>query len=138
MSYVPSGHTFWVEQASINYEGVTFALNLAVFGSLERYRFYTLIISYSRTQKRALSGALSTGQTLSRRPSICVLSKLSKHVFKQWHSHIQQKQREALIALGKINNGDDFDDTPLAEINTTPLVDVMLVLFVIFLVTHQC
>jgi biopolymer transport protein ExbD len=30
---------------------------------------------------------------------------------------------------------DDVHDSPMAEINTTPLVDVMLVLFVIFLVT---
>lgn len=37
------------------------------------------------------------------------------------------------MAFGKLDNG-EFD-APMAEINTTPLVDVMLVLMVIFLVT---
>ena len=30
---------------------------------------------------------------------------------------------------------DDFDDKPMSEINTTPLVDVMLVMLIIFLIT---
>ena len=30
---------------------------------------------------------------------------------------------------------DDEDDTPMSDINTTPLVDVMLVLLIIFLIT---
>jgi biopolymer transport protein ExbD len=34
-----------------------------------------------------------------------------------------------------IGNFERFDDQPLAEINTTPLVDVMLVLLIIFMVT---
>ena len=38
------------------------------------------------------------------------------------------------MALGGNLNKDDFS-APMAEINTTPLVDVMLVLLVIFLVT---
>jgi biopolymer transport protein ExbD len=37
------------------------------------------------------------------------------------------------MALGSLR--DDQHEAPMAEINTTPLVDVMLVLFVIFLVT---
>lgn len=37
------------------------------------------------------------------------------------------------MALGKLHNGDY--DAPMAEINVTPFVDVMLVLLVIFLVT---
>lgn len=37
------------------------------------------------------------------------------------------------MALGSLR--DDPHEAPMAEINTTPLVDVMLVLFVIFLVT---
>ena len=31
--------------------------------------------------------------------------------------------------------GDDGDDAPMSEINTTPLVDIMLVLLIIFLIT---
>jgi biopolymer transport protein ExbD len=31
--------------------------------------------------------------------------------------------------------GDDSEDAPMSEINTTPLVDVMLVLLIIFLIT---
>ena len=31
--------------------------------------------------------------------------------------------------------GDGGDETPISEINTTPLVDVMLVLLIIFLIT---
>ena len=30
--------------------------------------------------------------------------------------------------------GDSADDTPMSDINTTPLVDVMLVLLIIFLI----
>jgi len=34
-----------------------------------------------------------------------------------------------------IGSGDDDEDAPMAEINTTPLVDIMLVLLIIFLLT---
>lgn len=34
-----------------------------------------------------------------------------------------------------VGPGDDSDDVPLSDINTTPLVDVMLVLLIIFLIT---
>ena len=34
-----------------------------------------------------------------------------------------------------VSPGDDDDDTPMSDINTTPLVDVMLVLLIIFIIT---
>ncbi len=34
-----------------------------------------------------------------------------------------------------VGAGEDNDDTPMSDINTTPLVDVMLVLLIIFLIT---
>ena len=34
-----------------------------------------------------------------------------------------------------VASGDDSDEKPISEINTTPLVDVMLVLLIIFLIT---
>jgi biopolymer transport protein ExbD len=34
-----------------------------------------------------------------------------------------------------VGPGDDAEDTPMSDINTTPLVDVMLVLLIIFLIT---
>jgi biopolymer transport protein ExbD len=34
-----------------------------------------------------------------------------------------------------VGQGDEGDDTPMSDINTTPLVDVMLVLLIIFLIT---
>ena len=34
-----------------------------------------------------------------------------------------------------VGPGDDEEDTPMSDINTTPLVDVMLVLLIIFLIT---
>ena len=37
------------------------------------------------------------------------------------------------MSFGSINDGDN--DTPMAEINVTPLVDVMLVLLIVFMVT---
>src|SRR4051794_30524162 len=42
--------------------------------------------------------------------------------------------RAAPMSLSSRNGGDDLY-TPLAEINVTPLVDVMLVLLIIFMVT---
>ncbi len=39
------------------------------------------------------------------------------------------------MALGPLIGEDEGDDTLLATINTTPLVDVMLVLLIIFLIT---
>lgn len=36
------------------------------------------------------------------------------------------------MAFGSMNSG---DDTPMAEINVTPLVDVMLVLLIVFMIT---
>ena len=37
------------------------------------------------------------------------------------------------MSFGSINSGGD--DTPMAEINVTPLVDVMLVLLIVFMIT---
>ncbi len=34
-----------------------------------------------------------------------------------------------------VGQGDEGEDTPMSDINTTPLVDVMLVLLIIFLIT---
>jgi len=34
-----------------------------------------------------------------------------------------------------VSQGSDEEDTPMSEINTTPLVDVMLVLLIVFLIT---
>ncbi|BAE52355.1 ExbD/TolR family protein [Paramagnetospirillum magneticum] len=39
------------------------------------------------------------------------------------------------ISLGPAGDGEDGDDAVMAAINTTPLVDVMLVLLIIFLIT---
>jgi len=39
------------------------------------------------------------------------------------------------MGFGAIDRDQDRDATPVAEINTTPLVDVMLVLLIIFMVT---
>ena len=36
------------------------------------------------------------------------------------------------MAFGSMNSG---DDAPMAEINVTPLVDVMLVLLIVFMIT---
>ena len=36
-----------------------------------------------------------------------------------------------------ISMGSGEEDAPLSEINTTPLVDVMLVLLIVFLITNQ-
>ena len=37
--------------------------------------------------------------------------------------------------MGKMNSGDDEDDTIVAEINMTPLIDIMLVLLIVFMVS---
>ncbi len=37
--------------------------------------------------------------------------------------------------MGMSVGGDDDEDSPISEINTTPLVDIMLVLLIIFLIT---
>ena len=34
-----------------------------------------------------------------------------------------------------VGQGDEGEDTPMSDINTTPLVDVMLVMLIIFLIT---
>ena len=39
------------------------------------------------------------------------------------------------MAMNVGANDSDTDDTPMSDINTTPLVDVMLVLLIIFLIT---
>ena len=37
--------------------------------------------------------------------------------------------------MGMSVGGDDDEDSPISDINTTPLVDIMLVLLIIFLIT---
>jgi len=37
--------------------------------------------------------------------------------------------------MGKMNSGDDEDDAIVAEINMTPLIDIMLVLLIVFMVS---
>lgn len=39
------------------------------------------------------------------------------------------------MSMGKMNSGDDDDDTIVAEINMTPLIDIMLVLLIVFMVS---
>ena len=39
------------------------------------------------------------------------------------------------MAIGLLPGGEDADETLVASINTTPLVDIMLVLLIIFLIT---
>jgi biopolymer transport protein ExbD len=39
------------------------------------------------------------------------------------------------MSMGKMNSGDDEDDTIVAEINMTPLIDIMLVLLIVFMVS---
>jgi biopolymer transport protein ExbD len=39
------------------------------------------------------------------------------------------------MAMNVKQDGGDADETPMSDINTTPLVDVMLVLLIIFLIT---
>ena len=39
------------------------------------------------------------------------------------------------MAMNVGANDSDTDDTPMSDINTTPLVDVMLVLLIIFLIS---
>ena len=39
------------------------------------------------------------------------------------------------MAFGSFDKG---ADAPMSEINTTPLVDVMLVLLVVFIITARC
>ena len=39
------------------------------------------------------------------------------------------------MSMGKMNCGDDEDDTIVAEINMTPLIDIMLVLLIVFMVS---
>lgn len=39
------------------------------------------------------------------------------------------------MSMGKMNNGDEDDDAIVAEINMTPLIDIMLVLLIIFMVS---
>lgn len=39
------------------------------------------------------------------------------------------------MSMGKMNSGDDEDDAIVAEINMTPLIDIMLVLLIVFMVS---
>ncbi|CCG18960.1 biopolymer transport protein ExbD [Taylorella asinigenitalis 14/45] len=39
------------------------------------------------------------------------------------------------MAFGSMGSGDGDDSSPLADINVTPLVDVMLVLLIVFMIT---
>ena len=39
------------------------------------------------------------------------------------------------MSMGKMNSGDDDDDQIVAEINMTPLIDIMLVLLIVFMVS---
>ena len=39
------------------------------------------------------------------------------------------------MSMGKMNSGEDEDDTIVAEINMTPLIDIMLVLLIVFMVS---
>ena len=39
------------------------------------------------------------------------------------------------MSMGKMNSGDEEDDAIVAEINMTPLIDIMLVLLIVFMVS---
>ena len=39
------------------------------------------------------------------------------------------------MSMGKMSSGDDEDDAIVAEINMTPLIDIMLVLLIVFMVS---
>ena len=39
------------------------------------------------------------------------------------------------MSMGKMNSGDEDDDAIVAEINMTPLIDIMLVLLIVFMVS---